>query len=376
MKLLACSLFAALCISPAFGFEQQTIDDAIKVGYGLAIGDVDGDGKDDILLADAKEIVWYQNPSWKKHLIAKNLTLNDNVCIAARDLDGDGKVEIAVGANWNPGNTVDEKKSGSVHFLVRPEDPTTRWGSVRLPNEPTVHRMHWAKDGDGNASLVVLPLHGRGNKGGAGENNVKIYAYNIPLNDPSLWRRTLLDESLHVTHNFDITHGENGDTLHIGGKEGVVEIAWKDGAWNAAKLPLPDWDKGAGEVRSLSGDTDLIATVEPFHGNALVTYEKNVAGEWKRSVLSEALSQGHALAIADVGGDEAAEIVVGWRGADKDKKLGIKVYTRADDGWTAEHIDEKIACEDLKIADLDGDGKREIIAAGRATKNVVIYWNR
>ena len=30
-----------------------------------------------------------------------------------------------------------------------------------------------------------------------------------------------------------------------------------------------------------------------------------------------------------------------------------------------------------KVAvDLDGDGKPEIIAAGRATKNVVIYWNR
>jgi hypothetical protein len=32
-----------------------------------------------------------------------------------------------------------------------------------------------------------------------------------------------------------------------------------------------------------------------------------------------------------------------------------------------------MACEDLKVADLDGDGKPEIIAAGRATKNVVIY---
>jgi hypothetical protein len=34
-----------------------------------------------------------------------------------------------------------------------------------------------------------------------------------------------------------------------------------------------------------------------------------------------------------------------------------------------------MACEDLKVADLDGDGRPEIIAAGRATKNVIIYWN-
>jgi AcrR family transcriptional regulator len=31
--------------------------------------------------------------------------------------------------------------------------------------------------------------------------------------------------------------------------------------------------------------------------------------------------------------------------------------------------------EDLQLADLDGDGKLDIIAAGRATKNVKVYFN-
>lgn len=35
-----------------------------------------------------------------------------------------------------------------------------------------------------------------------------------------------------------------------------------------------------------------------------------------------------------------------------------------------------MACEDLKLADLDGDGRLDIVASGRATKNLVIYWNR
>jgi hypothetical protein len=30
----------------------------------------------------------------------------------------------------------------------------------------------------------------------------------------------------------------------------------------------------------------------------------------------------------------------------------------------------------LKVADLNADGKLDIIAAGRASKNLVIYWNR
>jgi hypothetical protein len=34
-----------------------------------------------------------------------------------------------------------------------------------------------------------------------------------------------------------------------------------------------------------------------------------------------------------------------------------------------------VAVEDLAAADLDGDGDTDILAAGRQTKNVKIYWN-
>src|SRR6266511_1362344 len=87
-------------------FRTQTIDDKIQIGYGVAVADVDGDKKPDILLADKKQFVWYRNPAWEKFVIAENLTKEDNVCIAAADIDGDGKCEIAVGAAWNPGDTV------------------------------------------------------------------------------------------------------------------------------------------------------------------------------------------------------------------------------------------------------------------------------
>ena len=130
-------------------FQPQTIDSNVSIGYGLALGDVDGDKQIDILLADKKQFVWYRNGDWKKFVMAENLTENDNVCIAAEDIDGDGRVEVAVGAQWNPAETKDEKKSGSVHYLVRPDDPTQMWKSVQLYHEVTIHRMRWAKGTDG-----------------------------------------------------------------------------------------------------------------------------------------------------------------------------------------------------------------------------------
>src|SRR6187431_546721 len=154
-------------------FEAQVIDSAISIGYGLALGDVDGDGKPDILLADKKQFVWYRNGDWKKFVMAENLTEHDNVCIAARDIDGDGKVEVAVGANWNPSDTVD---SGSVHYLVAPEDRTQLWKPITLPHEPTVHRMHWVRLAKDRYVLVVAPLHGRGNRNNEGD-GVKLLSY-------------------------------------------------------------------------------------------------------------------------------------------------------------------------------------------------------
>src|SRR4051812_18709762 len=121
-------------------FKEQTIDEKVGIGYGLAIADVNGDGKPDILLVDKQDVAWYENPGWQKHVIAEKLTAIDHVCIAAQDIDGDGKAEVAVGAGWNPGDTVG---SGAGFYLVPPADRTQKWKPVELHHEPTVHQMWW-----------------------------------------------------------------------------------------------------------------------------------------------------------------------------------------------------------------------------------------
>src|SRR5689334_22347867 len=127
MKSLMCFLFLTSVAAMAQpSFDIQTLD------ANIAIGDVDGDKKQDILLADKKQFVWYRNGDWKKFVLAENLTQYDNVCIAARDIDGDGKVEIAVGAQWNPGETSDTLASGAVFYLQRPADPTKQWSALTL----------------------------------------------------------------------------------------------------------------------------------------------------------------------------------------------------------------------------------------------------
>ncbi len=362
-------------------FREQTIDANISIGYGLAIGDVDGDKKPDILLADKKQFVWYRNGDWKRFVMIENLTTFDNVCIAARDINGDGMVEVAVGAQWNPAETSDTTQSGSVHYLIRPKDPTQLWKAVELHHEPTIHRMKWVKSTDGKYWLVVLPLHGRGNQAGKGA-GVRILAYQFPNNVEGPWNTILLDSSFHLTHNFDLlaTTNEKQNGLYIASKEGIKFHGndFSNSSDNKVQGNLA-MTLSAGEVRLGKGSKDMqfIATIEPMHGNALFVYllEK----EPRRILLDSNLKEGHALAVSDFSGMGADQVVAGWRQPNKDGKVGIKLYFMKDisgDEWESQWIDENgMACEDIQVADLNGDGKLDIVASGRATKNLKIYWN-
>ena len=363
-------LFAQLASLP---FKIQTLD-TISIGYGLAVGDVDGDQKPDILIADQQQFVWYRNGDWQRFVMVDQLTERDNVCLAAHDIDGDGRVEVAVGAQWNPGETSDPATSGSVHYLERPADPTQPWTPHPLFHDPTVHRMAWLPTEDGRSQLLVLPLHGRGNRDGQGA-GVRVMAYRMPDNLARPWDTTVVNQEMHLTHNLEVTEDS---TVLVAGKEGVVRHRYQNSAWTTD--PLPSLASPAGEVRQghLSPARPFIATVEPMHGQQLVVYKGDDYAE--RLVLSDDLQQGHALACADLLGLGYDQIVVGWREPNRDGKVGVKLYVPVDaqgDGWMHYYIDEDgMACEDLKVADLDGDGDLDMVASGRATKNLKVYWNQ
>jgi hypothetical protein len=199
----------------------------------------------------------------------------------------------------------------------------------------------------------------------------------------------VLDQSLHKTHNFDPVQWDSdpAQELLVGGKEGVFLLDRNTGKPTMTQLSGNE-DGGAGEVRAgkLRGNKRFFATVEPMHGTNLVLYTEPptpapASTRWVRQVLDRSLVDGHALACGDLAGRGEDQIVVGWRAMGRpNAKVGIKMFTAtAPDGkqWEETVVDDNtMACEDLVLADLDANGKLDIIAAGRATKNVKIYWNQ
>ncbi|MDB4614459.1 VCBS repeat-containing protein [bacterium] len=375
---IATPCFAQASEPPKSEWETKTID-KIKVGYGIQLTDVNGDGKTDIVLADKKTFQWYENPSWKKHIIAENLTVRDNVCITARDINGDGKCEIAVGGQWN---YRESNKDGAVFYLIAPEDRTQLWKPVQLHNDPSTHRMHWVKGTGNKFQLVVKPLRGRGTVDGVGP-GLRLLEYFMPTNPRDEWQMNVISDSLHMSHNFHIVNWDDDaeEELIVGAKEGVWHYDKRGRDWTGTQLTTA-W---AGEVRDgrLPNGKRFIATVEPKHGNVCAAYvQPDKPGEHFTQIkeLDNQLKDGHALACADFLGVGSDQIVVGWRAMNTKGVPGIKLFTALDKAgttWRDERLSSKeIAVEDIKVGDLNGDGKIDIVAAARQTKNLVIFFNK
>jgi hypothetical protein len=374
-------------------FEAKTLDPEVgKVCYAVTLADVDGDGKQDIVAVTENRVLWYQAPDWKRRVIIEDQTERDNVCIAPLDIDGDGKVDFALGAGWSGKNT------GQLVWLSRGASLDDKWHVHQIGHEPWTHRMRFGNvTGGKRPELVVSPLNKTQGDG------VRLLAFSIPKNPKTdKWPSQVLNAAMNRMHNHwhldwngdgiddTVTSSQEGvhliqsAKLELGSIPATGLVTTKLG--NGATGEKPE-AKGAGEIKvgKLKGGPRFITTVEPMHGQACVVYvepkagEKTADGLWPRHVIDATLNRGHALWTCDIDGDGGDEIVLGFSdpGPGPIKGPGVFIY-KADDAtatkWTKHTIDDGgMATEDLICADLTGDGKLDIVAGGRASHNVKLY---
>jgi hypothetical protein len=359
--------------NPALRFRAQEIATNFGVGYAVVPGDVNGDGKTDILAINGTDLVWFRAPTWEKVVIlGAGATTPDNVTLAPHDVDGDGRLDVALGAGWMRQNT------GTLQWVKQNAPGTTpAWEVFPISAEPTLHRMRWADiDGDDKHELIVAPLHGKGARGpdwdGPAARVLVFRPPQKPHSDP--WPMEVASEANHIQHNFLPMNfdSDKQDELVTASKEGLHLLKrGANGTWSRTLI-----GEGApGEVKlGRVGGKRVLATVEPWHGAGLAVYAEK-PGTWAKSTIESALNEGHALGWADFDGDGHDELAAGWRGA---PKPGLAIYAVDQTGAVKSKTivdDAGMATEDLIVGDFNGDTLPDIVASGRSTRNVKIYWN-
>ena len=388
---------SAFIVAGELKFRTDELKTRLSVGYAVRLLDMNEDGKQDIVIVDSKRFLWLENPSWEEHVMHEDTRARfDNVCFAPADINEDGKIDFAVGRDWQFGNT---KSGGTIGWLEQGAKPTDLWRYHPIGEEPTTHRMQFADlDGDKRPELVVAPLKGRGTSNSdltaAG---VRLLSFCIP-SDPARdeWKPEVITDKLHVMHNFapvDVSGDKQTDLL-CASFEGVTLLErGEDGKWLSSHISEGNQanaaSRGASEIKlgRYANASPYISTIEPWHGHQVVVYsrpetneENSYRGKWQRHLIDEDLKWGHAVSCANLDDDADEELIIGVRdNKDNTWRCGVRVYDPQDDSggnWKRHLIDPGgVNVEDLTAGDLNGDGKIDIIAVGRQSRNVKIYWN-
>ena len=376
-------------------FKAITLDPQIgNVCYAVTVADVDGDQRPDIVAVTENRVVWFKAPElleditkpekWKSHTIIENKTEKDNVCIAAHDIDGDGKIDFALGAGWT--------RKGTLQWLSRGTTLAEPWEVHPIGKELWLHRVSFADVlGRGKKQLVISALNRTTAKG------ARLIAFEIPQHPKTdRWTANLIDdESFDRLHNhthfdFDKSKGSSRVETVVANKTGMIIKSLKASKWHSQRLS----DQPAGEVKfgKLADGKTFVAAIEPMHGNKVAVYvapgekkQKDFELNWKRTEIENEMAGGHALVTADLTGDGVDEIVVGHRlpAKGKIKGPGLFVYHLRPNPtdqpgmyWVKQVVDNGgIAVEDAVCHDINGDGMIDIIAGGRSTRNLKLYLN-
>lgn len=390
------SLIAHGALAQELQLRDQELSTKLTVGYATRLLDMNGDQRLDIAIVDSERILWLENPNWNEHaLTGPGQIKKDNVCFAPYDIDRDGKLDFAVGADWRPFDTM---TGGTIQWIRTGQDAQAKWQVHPIGEEPTVHRMQFVDlEGDGTSELIVSPLMGRGTtRPNFSESGPRLLAYSIPK-DPVAgpWTSRVIEDQLHVTHNFAPTDldGDGKPELLVVSFEGVHLLERQaDGNYRRTHIGTGNQqtspNRGASEIkRGRLAKSDYIATIEPWHGGQVVVYTRPAGDRpasgpwlWNRHVLDEKLQWGHAVWCANLDNDPDEELIIGVRDdLNPTDRRGLRIYDPRGEkptDWKRYVIDPgSVAIEDLAAGDLNGDGRLDIVAVGRQTHNVKIYWN-
>lgn len=375
LSALFVAALAAAPAAPPAHFVEHTIATDLKGGYQVIAADLNRDGKPDLiaLASGMKELVWFENPGWQRHVLATGQ--NRMINCAAIDVDGDGIPEIVLASEF-----ANEAKNsiGLVSVLRHGDDPLQPWTVTEIDRLTTSHRLRIANTAAGRI-IVNAPLTGSRAAAPHYRDQTPLVFYK-----PGEWKRQpISDANSGVVHGIYIVDwdGDGRDEILTASFTGIhlFKMA-KDGKWTRTEIAKGDrapWPKsGASDIAvGRLGNSRFLASIEPWHGNQVVLYRQK-GKAWERQVIDTALVDGHTIVAADLDGNRRDVIVAGYRGQGRSVNL-YRAENREGTRWSKHVLDNGgMAAAACTATDLNGDGRVDMACIGSATTNLKWYENR
>jgi hypothetical protein len=384
---LACPLVVTLSLLPAADEKpaptitwKKTVLDKVFRSEGVAVADVNRDGKTDVLNGE----IWYEAPDWKPHEIQKPGNYGDGAngyshtfACWADDVNGDG---------W-PDLIVIDFPGTPCYWLENPKGKPGHWKKHVIwhsaCNETPLYTDLLGTD----KRVLVMGWQPKGKE------NEGQMAYFTPGKDPTaLWEMHPISEpGLKGRGTFRYSHGLGVGDLN---GDGRADVLCTDGWWEQpAKVEGQPWKFHAFKealppcadmfAYDMDGDglPDVLCSSAHQYGIWWAQQKRGSDGTTflRKDLFPKLTSQTHALHFVDIDGDGLKDLVTGKRWwahgpkGDADPNLAPKIYwfkaRKSADGLTSfepHEIDGDSGIgTQFVVADVNGDGLLDVVTSNK-----------